>query len=703
LQPNTTLADELLFFCANLKRDDKSNAQIETLFHLLKAKQGEQSNLWQILLNAYFIKFILMPWNKEIRSAKLAEYLQDFFVKFAPNITIVEKQQLIIHFSSFASDLIRQFQQYSERPQIALLERRRYLLQIPVDPCLAFIAGIMNTIPEQFILPQASYYQLATLLFIQLYPQDIERIMSNIKDFISYYNGNANQRELSAQILAQLMGLFAINRLIISEELIAMVSVIEPMWICRISSELSLNGNAHNLFSVLLRQLLTKEPQFAEQDARTISNLLSQLIDNKEVMLPLDFLQGVADCKHDLQKRATLSPAVQEWLEIIYNQCINKVQGTEQEHIFEEIRTLLLLKFDADPTKNSQAIHTHENHQFADKIFAAWTLSFVATPEESTHNYTQGLETFTTYLQKEKNKKVSELIVDMNESQLRGYIQFVHGDVYDAQEFQPVVDQINLYTKVARYLSDLFTRANHIITPVMSLVEERSITDAKKLIHMIAMAAYYSTSEQSPPAPFAVHKSPEVLHILLLELLDQVERPSCDQGPFIRLFMALEPVAEYKFPYLTRKSIHFYIKEYINNHYNQLVQEEKNYLIATIYGKIEFQDNLDTIDSIPENTVTFLAARFLEENKERIGFITSKEIEYLFFMERPQEYHPEIVQALNQWHQGHKKVMIPTTHNQNRFFVSRSADDIPAVMELDVFLEQSPVNEGNDDLMDLDA
>lgn len=238
----------------------------------------------------------------------------------------------------------------------------------------------------------------------------------------------------------------------------------------------------------------------------------------------------------------------------------------------------------------------------------------------------------------------------------------------------------------------------------MQPVERNAIVDARKLHGIIAMAVYYATSEQSPNAPFTLQKSAEVLNILFLELLDQAEHPSCDQGPFIRILMALEPVAEYKFPYLTRRTIHFYTKEYINYYYDQLPQEEKNNLIGSIYEKIEDKDNLDKVDSIPEDALTFLAARFIKENEGRIGFITHKEIEYLFFMERPEEYHPKIVEALNQHHQEQKKNrMTPTTYNPNRFFMNSSADNIPAPMEFDVFLEQPPVNDDNDDLMDLDA
>ena len=44
----------------------------------------------------------------------------------------------------------------------------------------------------------------------------------------------------------------------------------------------------------------------------------------------------------------------------------------------------------------------------------------------------------------------------------------------------------------------------------------------------------------------------------------------------------------------------------------------------------------------------------MEENTGRLGFISVKEIESLFFLERPAQYHPKIVEALNQHHHEQK-------------------------------------------------
>jgi hypothetical protein len=711
LQSSTTLADEILFYCAHLKKNDKSRAQITKLFHHLKAQQGAESSLWQTLLNTYLIEFL--SDDKEVSCVNLTKFLRELFGQLAPNVTIEEKQQLITQFIVFAADIMFQWGKHREQntAKARSLGIKSYAMQSKINYFAAFSAELMNAIPEPIILPQESYFYLATLLFRQL-PQftdgtDKEIIKGTMENFLSYYQDNINQRELTAQILAQLMALMVMTtpqRSRVNAEFLNLVSAIEPTWIRYISNEFSLNGKAHNILSILVRQLSDKGQGIAEHSARIISYLLSQLIDQKEIRLPLDFLSAVADWKHDLQKKTTLSAGTQELLETIYNQCIHKVQGTEQEQGFEEIRTQLLLKFDADPTKDTQAIHTRENHQFADRILEAWNQALGETNEQ-TQKLKQGLATFATYLQKEKDKKVSSLLANMNEDKLRGYLHFIYGqEMPGVQDFKCIADQINSYAKVEKYLADLRIRGNRLTKPEMQPVERNAIVDARKLHGIIAMAVYYATSEQSPNAPFTLQKSAEVLNILFLELLDQAEHPSCDQGPFIRILMALEPVAEYKFPYLTRRTIHFYTKEYINYYYDQLPQEEKNNLIGSIYEKIEDKDNLDKVDSIPEDTLTFLAARFIKEKEGRIGFITHKEIEYLFFMERPEEYHPKIVEALNQHHQEQKKNrLIPTTYNPNRFFMNSSVDHIPAPMELNAFLEQPPVNDDNDDLMDLDA
>jgi hypothetical protein len=685
LQIGATLADELLFYCANLKGKDKFFIPIAIYQHL-QAQQVEQARLWRTLLNAHFIQLSSMSDKKTV-GTNLTKTLKTFS-KLTPDITPEEKQQLIIDYIAFAADILEKW----NRRYVGVYKEKRSLdMKIQINHFLTFLAGLMNTIPGEITISQESYYHLATFLWVQLahYTDEKENRKSTIKTFFSYFNVNRNHSEHCAQIAAHLLTIAGMNSMV-DKEFISLFSEIEPSWICHIPNEFSLNGKAHNVLSSLVQQLPDKKSGVAEQSAHTISYLLGLLLDKKEMILPLDFLKEIANWKHDLQKKASLTPETQELLETIYNQCIHKVQGTAQEPVFEEIRTQLLLKFDANPANGTQAIHTRENHLFADTIYAAWMKAWMEKPAaERAANFNRANELFATYRQQEKDKKTVSLSANMDVDKLRNYLLYLGGqERLETPEFKRMHSQISLYTKGNIYFADLLSRSNKPITPEMPESEKRVIVDARKLCNTLLLAVHFSSSEHQPESPFALHKTPEVLNILLLELLDQVEHPSCDQGPFIRILMALEPVAGYQFPYLTRRTIHFYIKEYINNYFDQLPPEEKDTLINLMYEQIEDKATLEEVDFIPENTLTFLAERFITQNKKQLGFITEQEINNLFSMERPEAYHPKIVESLKKLHQEYRSIVLSSaTYNSNRFFMNKNVAEPSMDVDIDIFMQ----------------
>jgi hypothetical protein len=655
LQPEPTLADEILFYCADsiiLKSKGKYRAQLKKLFEFLSGNSAKQSSLFNVLYYTYLIQ-ALDGVAKPSTSTGLMLFLTEFLGKQFKSISTDEVNALLNKNILFLANFT--IVRYNKIVAAKKLSERGSFLRAKIDLFANILAELIAFIPKKIELTAPTCYQLANLLLMQivLSTSDNASLEIMIKKFLSYFDEIAG--DVIATVLAYtLTGLARLNK--VDCQLIDIATAIEPTWINYLSSEFNPNGPEYNLLSFLFKKVLNKEEQIAEKNARVIVYLLGKVGEQTSFTFPIIFLNEVAERYLNLQKRAQLSESVQKSLEQIYNLCIHRVQGAEQEKEFEEIRTQLLLKYDVDPTKDAQAIHTTENHAYADKIYHAWMQALGATEQECTMKLTEGYKAFVDYLANQRNTLVKRLVTpNQDSSQLADYIYFLTGDrsTILSTEFQEIQRQMSVYPPLFKYLETIGTRARALVTSEMSQQTKKIIEDAKKLTNLISMIAYYSIIAQAP-SPFTIHDGAEALHILFAELVDQVENPSCDQGPFMRFLIALEPAAEFKFPYLTRRNVQFYVKEYINNYYDQLPQSGKNQLIRTIYECVEDKETLEEIDSIPENVFSFLGQVFLEENTERMGFISVKEINDLFFLERPAQYHPKIVEALNQYHQEQK-------------------------------------------------
>lgn len=655
LLPQPTLAEEILFYCADaitLKANGKYRAHLKKLVQFLSDESVSQLNLSKILYYTFLTQ--MLQGTKAQSPLGLKLFLTELFGKQLQEMTTDEKDNLVSSCVIFIS--IYTLARYSKIVQEKKGPQNGSALQLKVDLFASSLGELIAATPKIQLIP-VLYYYLSLLLFVHIAlsdPSDYELLETTIRNFVSHFDvGDA--RETRACLLAYtLAGLAQVNKL--NSQLMDRVTKMEPSWINYLANSRKPNGQEYNVLSSLFNLIAHKNKEVAEKNAQLIVHFLEKIGDGASFTYPTAFLYEVAERYLNLQKRAQLSEPVQKLLEQIYNLCIHRVQGTEQEKAFEEMRTQLLLKHDVDPTKDAQAIHTAENHTFADKIYDTWVQALGETEQERGQKLVQGYKAFTDYLAEQKNMLVRRLVTpNQASSQLADYIYFLSGDKSTilSSEFQELQRQVATFDAVSKYLKDIAIRFKTPVTPETSPQIKKAIADARKLMNLICMMTYYSIVAQAP-SPFAIHDEKEALHILFTEIIDQVENPSCDQGPFIRLLIALEPVAEFKFPYLTRRNVQFYVKEYINNYYEQLSQEAKNQLVLELYNQIEDKEILDEIDSIPENAFSFLGQKFLEENTGRLGFISVKEIESLFFLERPAQYHPKIVEALNQHHHEQK-------------------------------------------------
>lgn len=658
LQPAPTLADEILFYCADaitLKSKSKYRVQLKKLLEFLSSNSANQSSLFNTLYYTYLMQ-VLDESAKTPSAIGLKSFLTDLFGKQLQDMPTDEIDLFINKYIGFLSNFT--VVRYNKIVEAKKLPERGPSLRIKIGLFANILAELIEFVSEKSQLTPLLHAHLANLLLIQILLSDLSDYASletTIKKFVLYFDDVSDTRDFIASILANVLaGLARVNKL--DCQLMDIATTIEPIWINYISSDFQPNGVEHNVLSFLFNLIINKNEQIAEKNAQAIVHLLEKIGDRMSFAFSLAFLNEVAERYLNLQKRAQLSEPVQKLLEQIYNLCIHRVQGTKQEKTFEEIRTQLLLKYDVDPTKDAQAIHTTENHAFADKIYEAWMQALGATEQERTTKLTQGYKVFVDYLTSQRNTLVKRLVTpNHTSSQLADYIYFLIGDSSTvlSSEFQEIQRQVSAYQSVFKYLEKIDVRANTSVTSAMSPQVKKVIEDANKLKNLISMIAYYSNIAQAP-SPFTIQDGAEALHILFAELVDQVENPSCDQGPFMRLLIALEPAVEFKFPYLTRRNVQFYVKEYINNYYDQLSQAAKNKLILDIYNQVEDKETLEEIDSIPENVFSFLGRMFLESNTGRMGVISVKEIDDLFFLERPAPYHPKIVEALNQYHQEQK-------------------------------------------------
>ncbi len=571
--PELTLANEILFFGMKLLFNDsiKLNESIKKLVHILKEKGANKSQL----LNLFFY-FYLSNNHQKPKDDLFNEFLRELTL----DVSSKEILQIVNKYISFLEVLHVKLNQ--RLPQTGLSLRQS------IASFILFItkAISINSTQQDAIhisIPAA----LCNLLTLQvklhcplsaqksdIFIPDVEQV---IKAFLEQIT-EIHEEKLNAEILMR----FVINRAFAHKnsviQILEVISKIEPSWISYTSSQLIiLNNRKLDFLSILLTQLSSKDDLIIEKYAEIILYLLTQLTNKKIPLVPM-FLQNVAELQLNFQKKSLLSQKAQEALDTIFNQCLHKVQGTEQEALFENMRTQILLKADLDPSKDPQAIHTRDNHLYADQIYQEW-LQSLGAEEEQREKLLKGLNLFISYMNTEKERVIkNSLAFTQDPDKLKELIGYIYGlrDQTFSAEIKEIHEEIICYNKALLYIQSIKTRASTPSHSGMKPEELRVIEDARKLLRIISMVGYYSDPTLTPSF---VRDGIEALNILKLELFDQIDHPSCDQGPYMRFLMALEPVTNIKFPTLQRGTIQFIIKNYINDHYQQLSLEAKQQFI----------------------------------------------------------------------------------------------------------------------------
>lgn len=673
--PESTLANETLFFGFKLLFKDPTaielNESIKNLIHILKERNANKSQL----LNLFF--YLYVSNNNQVRKNSLFhELLRELIKGISPH----EILQIVNKYFSFMS-------LFQAKLNVLPTQQGLSWRQAIPDFILFITKAISLNSAQQDAIHMQLPVVLCNLLILQvklqcqlndqksdIFTPEVEKVITSFLTQIA----EIREEKLNAKILMP----FALNMIFAYKnagiQLLEVISQIEPSWINYIPTlPLPLHNRKLDLLSFLLTQLSSKDDSIVIKNADIILYLLAKLMNNKIPLSP-DFLQNLAELQLNFQKKSLLSQKAQEALELIFNQCIHKVRGTEQEALFEDMRTKILLKADLDPSKDPQAIHTRENHLYADQIYQEW-LQTLGTKEEQKEKLLKGLGLFISYISLEKEKTIKNSLAFTQDpdklKELIGYIYGLRNEETDSEQIKEIHERVIYYNKALLYLQQIKTRAMTPSHHGMKTEEHRIIEDAQKLLNIISMVGYYSDSSLTQPF---IRDGNEALNILKLELFDQIEHPSCDQGPYMRFLMALEPVTNIKFPTLQRRTIPFIIKNYINDYYQQLPREAKQQFIQEIYGKIDDLEGLEEIETLPANAFDSLVKVFLADNEGRLGYLTPKEVRDLFNYERPKEYHPEIIKDLNQYHQLKKEKTTSSATNLNRFFAlspATSADD----------------------------
>ncbi|MFJ1267625.1 hypothetical protein ACD661_03520 [Legionella lytica] len=703
LVANATEAAGLFFGVSVMIFKSKSYGELTNLWNVLKEKQGEPKQLFKSYLLAYQFTNPLLAhrlgagtvsptpiYPLPVLTESYLIEIKQALAHFATQLSATELSQSVeslINFSYWTLIHLANNQPFTTLPGTTL----SYFAQ--------FNAELINIIPEDTLLSPQSYFPISRILFSLVSKMELENKASVPHCFSTLISSYSLSKNRKKECLGALFPLIIMHYVVGPKSkdlcpLMDQLSNLEPSWLNHLAQEVRVSGQepeqTRNLFTTYSK--LFSLPNLAQDAAEILAYLLEKIRDNEQVILPEQFLKEIAEWQLNLQKRAQLNAATQTLLDAIYNHCIHKTQNTPQEKTFEEIRTQLLIKFNADPTQEAQAIHSRENHEFSELIYSAWMNALGDTETLRMEKIAQGKDFFIQLIpQKEAEVVEKQLEKKSREFLLKfpSYLFGARGTGFDA-ECQPILESMKPYMLVKGYLNQIIGRAKLVETPTTTVQQRQRIKDAKKLLHLICAIAYYAKTEQESPEPFRITDKEEALNILLLELIDQASNPSCDQGPFMRILIALEPATEYHFPFLTRRSIQFYVNEYINAFYTQQSEADRKSLLQEIYVRIEDKNTLTDIDYLPEHTFSFLCSRFLDEYAPRMGHITAKEIELLFSIERPQAYHPLLVTDLNQYHQEQRAALLSPAMNPNGFFITPANQGRASVSAMDV--DEQPEN-----------
>ncbi|MGL5742568.1 MAG: hypothetical protein ACRCXC_08460 [Legionella sp.] len=399
---------------------------IKNMVQLLKTKGDNPDSLFKTFLFIFLLHSqdsrhvpdTANPTHDTLEAPK--QFLNGLFDAFTQDQDLKQRTEILERFMVFAAQLLLRHAKLTRKQKI---EPRA--IQQAAKSYVFFAAKVVSSLQENF--SARIYYAVAVLLADLLQvsvANDEMAIKQSLEKFFIRFDLK-NKKIFTAITLAYLTMLSIVSKGVISAMILNTYSEFEPTWIDHLLTvRHSLTGK--NVLLISLQYLASKE--YAEKSLKSLSSILNLLMDKRDIELPEDFLQEIAEWQLNFQKRAALSDEVKTLLGVIYNQCIHKTQGTHQEKTFEAIRTALLMRYDADPSNDPQAIHTRENHDFAEKIHDAWTGNFGTTDEEGAVKIKKGWEQFKSYMMDSKLAEVRQLTAFKEIGKANNYIADSYGD-----------------------------------------------------------------------------------------------------------------------------------------------------------------------------------------------------------------------------------------------------------------------------------
>lgn len=413
-------------------------------------------------------------------------------------------------------------------------------------------------------------------------------------------------------------------------------------------------SGTNDILSLLLQRLASNKFQ-TNVLIKNINLIINTMTEIPGCKIPKTFLEKLAPLSLNKSLRDSFNLEARTFIEELDNICIHLAEQTGQTKEYEDIKTEYLKKTNVDPATDTQAIHAAANHAYADKTYDDWKLKIPGGL--NTGQTMQNIQGFINLLYQkvlnECNKVIREQynnsiqnVLNIEDAQaaitaLRGIFPLPKNPV-------PVIAQnsLKLAIGISLYIEKIINRSK--IDPKNQ--DELNIKrDAIKLLNLISMIIYF-TSDKDTSGLF--NDKTEARKILVAELKDQVQTPSCDQGPFIRFLMALEIVCpSIKFPKINRRNIMFIINDFINRSYDEMGTASKIQLIKEIYSLLdeEEKEHKNLEGSFPEGSFKSFIEKFIESNKDRLELFTQKDITDFFTISHPLDFHKMIANDVNNY------------------------------------------------------
>jgi hypothetical protein len=413
-------------------------------------------------------------------------------------------------------------------------------------------------------------------------------------------------------------------------------------------------SDTNDLLSQLLKCLFNNNNSI-DAVIFNINLIIDMIKETPGCKIPKTFLANLAPLSLNKALREACNENARKYIEELDNVCIHLAEQTGQSKEYEDIKTEYLKKTNIDPANDTQAIHAAANHAYADKIYNDWKQKIPGglTPAimKSTFQFLISyvnqklLSECNNAIRKQYNDSIQS-VLNIEDSQMA--LTALRSKYPLPNNPAPVsaLNSLELVIKINLYIRKIQDRANMV---PQNQNDRMMKQDALKLLELMSMILYFASNTDTSRL---FNDKNEALKILVAELTDQVQNPSCDQGPFMRYLMALEVVCpSIKFPKINRRNIMFIINDFINRSYDEMEPASKIQLIKEIYNLLDEEEkeqkNLD--GNFPDGAFKSFIEKFMESNKDRLELFTKKDITDFFTIPHPLDFHKTIASAVNEY------------------------------------------------------